>query len=500
MNLNWNQILPPSWLRWLCIIVLILGLFFRFINLDNKVYWVDESATSLRLSGYSQSEFNQENFNNKVSQVADFKKYQTLNSDKTMVDTIKGLAKGEPQLPPLYYALLRLWVSVFGDSIGTIRCFSAAMSLLAFPGLFWLCWELFNFSLVSWIAVSLISVSPLFVIYAQEARLYSLWIGAILLSNAALIRAIRVNSIVSWAVYIVTLSLALYTNTLSILVAIGQGIYVIITQGALTKRLKWFLGSAVVIFLLFLPWVIAVLLNLQATSTVTSWTSLTKVPWPILIFSFCNNIIRVFFDIPSYLLWKGWIGAETVNPGADILAVLIGVPILILVGYSFYFLIRNTNKTIWLFVILSGIIIPTLLMLLDFSLGGIRSIFPRYQFPFFISVIISMAYLASTHLSPATLNQSQGYGWGKLMIITLFSLGVISSAIMSPSNVWWNKYFSADNLPISRIINESPSNTLVVVYSGSDSDLNEPKYYLLNFLSLTHLLKPNVNVYILPLG
>ena len=38
------------------VIIVVLGLFFRFINLDKKVYWFDETYTSLRVSGFTQEE------------------------------------------------------------------------------------------------------------------------------------------------------------------------------------------------------------------------------------------------------------------------------------------------------------------------------------------------------------------------------------------------------------------------------------------------------------
>ncbi len=34
-------------LRFLIIVLLVLGLFFRFVNLDRKVYWLDEVYTEL---------------------------------------------------------------------------------------------------------------------------------------------------------------------------------------------------------------------------------------------------------------------------------------------------------------------------------------------------------------------------------------------------------------------------------------------------------------------
>src|SRR6478672_10132474 len=44
------------------VFLLVLGIYFRFVNLDRKVYWLDETHTSLRISGYTEPEFIQEIF------------------------------------------------------------------------------------------------------------------------------------------------------------------------------------------------------------------------------------------------------------------------------------------------------------------------------------------------------------------------------------------------------------------------------------------------------
>ncbi len=58
------------------IFVLVLGIIFRFVNLDKKYYWADESYTSLRISGYTERELIQEFSNKKnVISVQQLQKY-----------------------------------------------------------------------------------------------------------------------------------------------------------------------------------------------------------------------------------------------------------------------------------------------------------------------------------------------------------------------------------------------------------------------------------------
>ncbi|MEG3894728.1 hypothetical protein QT989_03590 [Microcoleus sp. SVA1_B6] len=47
---------PRKCLGFLIIAVLVIGVFFRFANLDRKFYWIDETYTSLRVSGYTEAE------------------------------------------------------------------------------------------------------------------------------------------------------------------------------------------------------------------------------------------------------------------------------------------------------------------------------------------------------------------------------------------------------------------------------------------------------------
>jgi uncharacterized membrane protein len=141
----------------------------------------------------------------------DIRKYQETNSQKGLSDTIKGLAIEEPQLPPLYFTIARFWVENFGNSVAVTRSISAIISLLVFPCTYWLCLELFGSSLVGWIAMGIMAVSPFHVLYTQEARPYSLWTVTILLSSASFLRALRLKTKLSWAVYATTLVFGLYT-------------------------------------------------------------------------------------------------------------------------------------------------------------------------------------------------------------------------------------------------------------------------------------------------
>jgi uncharacterized membrane protein len=158
----------------LVVVLLLLGLLFRFINIDKKYYWYDEAFTSLQIAGYTPTEVLHEVSSGQLVAAKDLMEYQRPNATINFGDTVKSWAIEEPQLPPLYFLTVKCWAKLFGDSPAATRSFSVWISLLAFPSLYWLYRELFAPSEVAWIAVGLVAVSPLQVLYAQEARPYSL--------------------------------------------------------------------------------------------------------------------------------------------------------------------------------------------------------------------------------------------------------------------------------------------------------------------------------------
>jgi hypothetical protein len=75
-------------IRILVIILLALGIYFRFNHLDLKPYWQDETYTLLRLSGYKLSEAIAHLYTGHVITVAETHPFQQL-SDRGAIATIQ---------------------------------------------------------------------------------------------------------------------------------------------------------------------------------------------------------------------------------------------------------------------------------------------------------------------------------------------------------------------------------------------------------------------------
>lgn len=460
--------LPATWLRFLIIILLLLGVFFRFVNIDKKIYWRDEALTSLQISGYTQTELIQQVANGRVIGLEDLQKYQHPTREKSLTDTIKSLAVETPEHPPLYYVMMRIWVQLFGSTPGAIRSLSAVISLLVFPCLYWICLELFQSSLTGWIALALVAVSPFHVLYAQEAREYSLWTVTILLSSAALLRAMRINTKLSWGIYALSLSLSLYSYLFSIFVAIGHGIYVIAAENLrFSKTVIAYLTAAIAALLIFLPWIVTVITNLSQLSSSMAWINY-KLTLAALAQRWIFNLSRIFID------WNYGFSFKSPFP------YLIIILILVLVGYSLYFVCRHTSKQVWLFILTLIAVTALALALPDLIFGGQRSRVSRYLLPCYLGIQLTVAYLVATHINSGFVSTLRQKFW-QLIMVVLLSGGVLSCVISSQSKTWWNKSDGAFTLHIAAIVNKATSPLII-------SDTTP----VTNVLSLSHLLSSPV--------
>lgn len=482
-----NWVLPPSWLRFLIIIILVLGLFFRFVNLDRKIYWMDETYTSLRISGYTESEVAQQLLEGQILSLQDLHQYQRINPEKSIVDTVKGLATEEPQLAPLYFILVRFWAQMFGDSVAAIRSFSAFLSVLALPCIYWLCLELFESSLVGWLASALLAISPFQLVYAQEARQYSLWTVAILLSSASLLRAIRINTWRSWGIYAVTVAVGVYSHLFFVLVAIAQAIYVfVINNYRWNKALKGYFLSSIVGIIAFSPWIVVILTNYKQALAMTAAQD-TKTPLLYFLKSWLGNLSRNFIDTgfssgsPFAVPWY-----HLVLPSLSILVITA------LVIYSLYFLARDSPKRAWLFIFLLIGFTSLVIIIPDLILGRRTSVTGRYMIPSYLGIQLSVSYLLGSKLNP-TLSVKRFHQFWKLILLALLTSGVISCVIISQSQTWWNNLTDTHNRQLAQVINQT-SNPLVI----QEIDSVPPRYNVFNLISLSYLLNSEVKFKFIP--
>jgi uncharacterized membrane protein len=460
--------------RLLVLVAISLGLLFRLANLDAKVYWVDEVATSIRIAGFTRHEVAEQLVTSSPLSVSDLQRYQRLSPNRDWSDTFQALSQS-PEHSPFYFLLARLWSQLFGSSVMAIRSLSVLFSLLALPTLYWLYLELFRSSLTAWMGLILFFLSPVFVAYAQEARPYSLWVLTLVLLSGGLLRALRRNTPMSWGGYTIALVLSLYTSLLSGFVAIGEVFYVLLREGLqFTSRLRRFLVATGVALLAFTPWLLIIANHWGMLQDNTTWMRNPIDSWALMGI-WLYNLAVLFFDVPV-----------SIDPSLATLAkVVIALTVIALIAYSFYFLFSKTSQAVWLFVFALAGTTFLALILLDLIFNGQLSTAARYMMPCYLGIQMAIAYLL-THRIYFAVTVAKQQAW-RVVALGLISLSLFSclSHLQTPSK--YQKSRNLSNQPIASLLNQADSPTLIATPDQT-----------LDIISLSYLLKPDIKIEISP--
>jgi uncharacterized membrane protein len=506
----------PLWLKWLLVGLLVLGVVFRFVNLNHKVYWHDETYTSLRAAGYTRGEIDAELFQNRVIATSELQKFQRIKPGSTPLDTLRSLAVEDPQHPPLYFLMTRFWMQTLGaplewmfhSPLAVTRSLPALISLLALPAMYALAWELFAAHDLALLATTLIALSPFDVLFAQTARQYGLLTVMVVVSSYLLLRALRLTNAPPahrshhhyrkplplwhcWALYGFSATIGLYTHPFFALTLAGHTAYVGLDAWVaqdkvrLKNTLTGFVGAIAGAIILYLPWLGVMIVNAQRAFATTDWAQFAP-GIDYLLKLWALSFTALFFDLDFGFdnPWNYWVR----------------VPVLLLILVSLYSLCRNTRPSTWLFV-LTSILVPFLLLAIpDLVLGNKRSAVSRYLISSFPGVQLAVAYFLTTKLSlktsytgrsqqfaPPTTSIAPALWRGTLAVLLAGSL--ISLAVSALSTSWWNKDLSYANDKTADVINQTPT-PLIISDIGDDftntGDLislsyrfNKPVHFLL---------------------
>jgi uncharacterized membrane protein len=446
-----------------------IGVIFRISNLGDKVFWGDEVYTLFRMLGYSTIEMTQKIAQGNIVSADVIQQFQAFSPGHDLGDVLRVLRHEDSHIAPLYFILGHLWLSLWGDSAIALRSLSVVFSLATLPGLYWLCMELFGDRLVAKCAVALMAVSPISLVFAQEARFYSLWLGLLIYSGAALLYALRRNTGKSWGLFIVLGTLALYTNLLSVIPITAYSFYAIAVY---VRRDRHLVIKAVTActtcFLAFSPW-LAVYLgreHLQTDDLVDVQTSL-----PAVLKHWLMLMSRGLMDFNLNGHSRPW----TLG-----LVALLTVGVCLLVAHSFYRLVQTTAPRVWMFV---------LVLLLAMPLGVFNQIFstrmpPRYLLPVYLGMLLPLAYCFA--LSLKGIQTKRWLQVTRMGVIAVVVTGILACGMMVRSEVWWNKQFSNCNPAIARLVNRAE--TPLIISDGTGKPFFD--HALSNVISLSLLLKP----------
>jgi uncharacterized membrane protein len=428
-------------------ILILFGIGLRVIHLDHRFYWGDEVMTSLRMSGYTEVEIIQEQYTALPIPAANLKQYQLPQAERTLGDAIATLAQ-HPEHPPLYYLGVRFWAQFwhqwFDDPVAIARSFSVLFGLLGIPAAYWFAQELLPSSRLTWAFTVIVAISPLHILFSQEARQYSVWTLLILLSSGLLCRACRQARWAPWGWYSLTVGLGLYTHLLFGLVVVAHGVYVLAAMKGDAWRVTWtsgvsrFLGAIALAVASFTPWLWIVVTRPARVNEVLSLVEGDRSILDLLE-TWVRGSNRVFFN--ADLTWGNWIwvgflvyalyqvGTQAPKPASILICGLVG--------------------TLFL-----GLMVP------DLVSGNTQSTRIRYLIPFYIGLQWAIAYLFDHQLSYTK-------GWKKKLWQTGFGIIVLGSmigSIVASSQIdvpWINTDKVKDYVAIADAIQAYP-NTLVM--------------------------------------
>ena len=441
--------------RGLLVAVVGFGVVLRFVGLEHHVFWHDEVYTTFFISGYQASDWKAVLFTGEVLDVQRVVAFQHVNPDKGLWDTVLGLAHDEPQHPPLYYLLLRVWVGVFGEGVGAIRSLSAVASVFALPAMYGLARELGGTPRTAWTAAALLAVSPFFVLYAQEAREYALWSVLILLASTSLVRAHHRGG-AWWALYTASITLALYTSFSTAAVIGAHLVFVAATERGPTRPAGAMIAALAASAALFLPWAWMLWSHFDAFTTSMAWAGAIVVPRAELLATLALSLSRPVVDLWSSL---------------DSLFAIVGVTATCaMIGLALLDLRRTSPGARAL--ILALIVVPIALLLgPDLLFGGIRSLSTRYLTPVLLAVVLALAFAVGERRWPAT--------------ALLVALGAASCLWNASQPTVWTKGISAGLPAIAARINAA-DRPLVI----GTMEQHHPG----NVLALCRLLEPGTQV------
>ena len=480
----------------LLIIAITLGIGFRFFHLDKKVYWHDEVYTSLRAAGFNRTDIDRELFQNQIIPAQQLQKYQQIQPQSTFIGTLKSLTIENPHHPPLYYLMARLWMKKFGGSLTASRSLPALISLLSLPLIYILGWQLFNSHLTALLATTFLALSPFEILFAQTARQYSLVTVLVISSSILLLQALDSRSWKNWGLYSIVSTIGLYTHLFFCLTLISHGIFVITNwffsnyisiissqkKSNLSKiqlfiqrlPLDFFMAS-VAIIILYIPWIVVVINNLQRVHNTTNWARVL-VSFDFLVKKWILGFSSLFIDLDF--------GFN--NIGTYLLRLLF----LIIIIWGIYVVYYSCNLSTKLFI-LSSIFVPFMILVIpDLVWGGQRSAVTRYLISCFPAIYLSVAYLLAKYLGREHSNLFGKQKYWQVALAILLTASIASCNVSAISDTWWHKSLSYFNAEVAKKINASNSPILL-------SDIGDDYTNTGDLISLSYLLDNDVRLLLL---
>jgi uncharacterized membrane protein len=287
--------------------------------------------------------------------------------------------------------------------------------------MYWLCLELFESSAAGLIGAALIALTPIDVLYSQEAREYSLWLVCILVISALFIRALRLTSLREWGLYCLGLTFSLYVFPLTAFVA-GAHVIVGLCANTSTRNRLNSIAAIAIAFVLFAPWLLVILAHASEINA-----SMHK------LFNYDPSKFRTLAGIFRLLRLDNL----DFNGGKQLSVLLATIPAVLFLVYAIYEVRRmKAQASIFVWALLACSALP--LIGLDFFLGGHRIDVARYFMPTFLGFDLALVALFSWKLGD-TSQSVRLVSWQAAFGLVI-AVRIASCAQSAMASTWWNSY------------------------------------------------------------
>ncbi len=206
------------------VVLILVGFYLRIYHLDFQSLWRDEIDTVL------------------------FARRQV----QATLATFRAVGENGP----LYFLIMHYWTLMAGVTEFALRFFSLWWGVAVIPLIYVLARRVVRSGsgeMVGLLAAVVTVVSPYFVWYSQEARMYALVTFLTMLSFYLLLRAIEENRFWLWTGYTVVTSLCFYTHLLAALILVAQDVWFAVNWRGHRPALKGWLISQAVLTVPYLP-------------------------------------------------------------------------------------------------------------------------------------------------------------------------------------------------------------------------------------------------------
>ncbi|NEQ43593.1 MAG: hypothetical protein F6K00_08555 [Leptolyngbya sp. SIOISBB] len=309
-------------------------------------------------------------------------------------------------------------------------------------------------------------MSPFQLLYAQEARPYSLWILTTLISSWLLLKAQQQSTLQKWMFYCIATIASFYTFLFAITTLLAHGLYLLISErDKFSRVMLLFLLSSLASFVAFSPW-IWILIN----DPPSNYAAVPHESFGAYLKGWLRNLSLPFADFSMN---------ETSSQIAWLFFFLYLLLLVIAIAYAYFYL--NQFATTRAFRFLICLLVGPFLILLayDVSQGGQLTTRASYLVPSLLSVQLTFGYLMASQII-------QMKRLGLLVCLFFLSVSTASSLVLVSSDTWWHKADENIHHKVATMINQT-AQPLVI----SDVELSLP-------ISLSHSLKANTQYILLP--